>query len=931
VPCPEESALQAFVDGSASEAEAESIASHLDGCRVCQTLLGALQPLDAAGEGRIGRYLLRRVVGAGGMGVVYEAFDPDLGRTVALKVLRTDLAANISSDRLIEEARAMARLSHPNVVPVHDIGRAGDQIYLVMDLVDGVSLRQWLAIAARSLDAICDVFLAAAEGLGAAHGAGIVHRDFKPENVLVGRDGRARVTDFGLAVVAESAGAAGRREGSPAYMAPEQRAGQACDSRADQYAFCVALAEAVEEGRHEPRWLRAVLARGRAAESARRFPSMGALIAAITSGRVRKRRRRWVAIAAVAASAITVSVFWAGIRRERSRTRCEGGSERVAAIWNPTIAARIATAFSTTGSPLARTTWPSTQRALDAYAEGWLGAHRRTCEATRVHGEQSEALLDRRMGCLAERLQRLDGVVQLLARVDAATLERLPALLSVLEPVSVCETAMYLAQVAPPAPEQANAVEEVQAKVARAAARLSAGHYQEGGVLADEALARAEASRYLPVVAEAALWRGVARGRLGDTAAARDALERAVSAATAAHTEPIAVRAWVQLMHFVGADGHRYTDGHHYDEYAEAALRGMPEAVELDAERLAWLSTILAGERRYEEALAVSRRQLPLVETKLGPRHRLVAAALDRIAGQLAAMGRSRDALSPEGRACALLVDDLGEIHPQVALCRNNLAALHANLGEHARAIELKREALAGYARLPGHPGQVAMTHRNLARSMLALDRLSEAEAEIAQAAAIEPGDATEGLRGELLRRQGRAAAALAIHRRLAEQARTESPAEYVSALVDLCETLSAAHHDAEAAIAAAEAATVAKTAYGEGSYQVGEPRLLEAEALIASGRLEAAHAAVEDVYTRLIGPMDEPAAMSAPQLDPLVLARVLFAAARVLPESAHAEEWTTRAEGLVAVDPRARTLRAALASWRAHHRRSTVTASDPR
>ncbi|HVJ92301.1 MAG TPA: protein kinase, partial [Labilithrix sp.] len=243
--CPSETRLQAFVDGELDPREIAELSVHLDGCADCRIVVGVVQPVpldDETMAERVGRYVLRRVLGKGGMGVVYEAVDPELHRVVALKVLRTDLGAQ--QKRLLGEAEAMAKLSHPNVVSIYDVGRTDGRVFIVMALVEGPSLRHWLARESRSLDAILDAFLQAAEGLRAAHEAGLVHRDFKPENVFVAEDGRVLVGDFGLAAL-EGDVDAKAGEGSLAYMAPEQRDGDKVDARADQWSFCVSLREAV--------------------------------------------------------------------------------------------------------------------------------------------------------------------------------------------------------------------------------------------------------------------------------------------------------------------------------------------------------------------------------------------------------------------------------------------------------------------------------------------------------------------------------------------------------------------------------------------------------------------------------------------------------------------------------------------------------------
>jgi hypothetical protein len=283
---------------------------------------------------RVGRYEVEYLIGTGGLGVVYAAIDPELGRHVALKLLKVDPRPGESGgqDRLLREARALARLSHPNVVAVYDVGAWSDRVFVAMEMITGRDLRGWLLVTPRRPPAVVDVFLAAGRGLAAAHAAGLVHRDFKPDNVLVGGDGRVCVTDFGLARALEEARADedGAIVGTPAYMAPEQHLGRSADARSDQFGFCASLHEALygerpfagvdldelsaeiiagrvqppPRGAHVPATLARIVVRGLSSDPAARWPSMEALLAALG----RDRRKLWRRLAAVAAALLAVVV-----------------------------------------------------------------------------------------------------------------------------------------------------------------------------------------------------------------------------------------------------------------------------------------------------------------------------------------------------------------------------------------------------------------------------------------------------------------------------------------------------------------------------------------------------------------------------------------------------------------------------------------------
>ena len=359
--CASESSLQRFLEGTLSAPAAAALEDHLGSCDACRELLAeAAQALPddedaavaagigdaakpgvmpgpgvAAGDGplqTVGRYQIEAPLGAGGMGVVYVARDTKLDRRVALKLLRTSVFRGLPEARavVLREARAMAKLAHPNVLAVYDVGEVDETLFVAMELIEGGTLGTWLGSKAprRTSAEVLEVFIAAARGLEAAHEAGLVHRDFKPDNVLLGKDGRVRVTDFGLALPAAAREAAA---GTPSYMAPEQRRGEPADARADQYSFCVALHEGLTGARPAssvanaasrggnaasrggnaaspggngastpaatvsadlPTPLRRLLERGLQADPASRFPSMAALRIALEQAQRGPRRRR---------------------------------------------------------------------------------------------------------------------------------------------------------------------------------------------------------------------------------------------------------------------------------------------------------------------------------------------------------------------------------------------------------------------------------------------------------------------------------------------------------------------------------------------------------------------------------------------------------------------------------------------------------------
>jgi serine/threonine-protein kinase len=286
--CPPPEQLVELASGRLDAQRVGAVEQHIDLCAECRV---ALASLARGGQPtwQLGRYVIDRVLGSGGMGIVYLAHDPALGREVAIKVVRSDPDGSLRA-RLEREAKALARLSHPNVCHVYDVGTDGEELWIAMELIRGTTMRDWLG-SRPSLREVMDILGGVARGLEAAHTAGMVHRDVKPENVLVERGGRPVVSDFGLAQVMDGTRSSALA-GTPAYMAPEQLDGQPADARSDQYAFAVMAHEALAGARPRPRdvasatlapGIRAVLERALSDDPAARYPSVSALVEALAA------------------------------------------------------------------------------------------------------------------------------------------------------------------------------------------------------------------------------------------------------------------------------------------------------------------------------------------------------------------------------------------------------------------------------------------------------------------------------------------------------------------------------------------------------------------------------------------------------------------------------------------------------------------------
>jgi hypothetical protein len=389
VSCPPADQLLDLAAGRLAGQAHQDLLAHAADCPECRVALSALtrdqqRPSIVPGA-RLERYVLAHRLGQGSMGVVWSAHDPELGRQVAIKLLHVSAAD--PGQPPSGEARALARIAHPNVVPVFDAGVASGRAFVVMEQVEGGTLRTWLATP-RPWPEVVRVFLDAGRGLAAVHAAGLRHGDLKPENVLIGADGRARVSDFGLAALA------GERaegvHGTAAYLAPEQVAGKTIDARADQFAFCVALREALagegEGASPAPGWLRRIVERGLSPDPAARFPSMDALLAALEHGP--RRRRRWLA-AMAAVPMLGLLVLLLAYQVPRPDRTCRIESRR--------LGEQLRDRLAGTGGPEAG-------RAVQEWVTARVGA----CEEAGAVDPEATRRLRLRLSCLEQ--WRLDAL-----------------------------------------------------------------------------------------------------------------------------------------------------------------------------------------------------------------------------------------------------------------------------------------------------------------------------------------------------------------------------------------------------------------------------------------------------------------------------------------------------------------------------------------
>lgn len=708
---------------------------------------------------RLGRLELIARIGSGGMGEVYTARDTELDRQVAVKLVRSDSDSRDATARIVREAQMMARVTHPNVVRIYDVGRIEDagridsRVYITMEYVQGTTLRDWVEAAPRTWREILEHYVRAGRGLAAAHRTGLVHRDFKPSNVLVGDDDRVLVADFGLARSiagdadnSETASGIGRMSpaspsrsaqpvtmqgavvGTPGYMSPEQLQAAPVDARSDLFSFCVALYEAlhgvrpyagrtvqsllaaIEAGEisppmhtiRVPKRVEKAIARGLRAEPGRRYAAMDELLAELE--RALGRPGRALGLGAMVAVTLVAGSAGAGLGPFAAVDPCRSAGTGMAEIWSPAREQELRTRFAGTGLDFADAVAQRVATRLGEYASEWASARVDACEAAQVRHDQSLQLFDARMVCLERRRAAAGALVDALLVADQTTVEQAVDSVASLPAVEPCNDAEWLGRsVRPPETQElAVAVGRVRDGLARAAALYATGHDAEGLGLATGAVAAAASLDYEPVRAEALAMRGRLLVRLGKLEEGEATLLAAVELAEANRHDELAADLWLDMV--------------------DLATRGWVDPGRGDA----WIARARASQRRIGDPAA--RRVRVLMEEGIldfvAQRHAASERALRtamalheavggdaRLGGRLAlqlantleAQGKFAESRAMYEQALATFEAAVGADHPDYGRVLYNLAKLLLlRQGDAAGAEERLAAAVAIYVRSYG-------------------------------------------------------------------------------------------------------------------------------------------------------------------------------------------------------------------------------------
>ncbi len=725
---------------------------------------------------KVGRYLILKMAGAGGMGVVYAAYDATLNRRVALKVMRASTGSEgdaAGKARLLREGQALAQLAHPNVVSVFEMGTFEDRVFIAMEFVEGQTLREWVAMP-RPWREIVSVFLHAGAGLAAAHAAGIVHRDFKLDNVLLGKAGRVYVMDFGIArgtdnreeamprteemeLETESGSGSlsapltqvGAVIGTRAYMAPEQFDACPADARSDQFSFCVALYRALFQdspfpsvglkdanrwsvrpaprGSKVPSWLFRIVERGLQRAPDKRYPSMEALLADLRVDVGRKRQRT----AAMVAGGVLLVAAAAGYRQAVSaRTSlCTDGVSRLAGTWDAAAQQAMHAAFLGTKDANAESSWTHTRDGLSAFANAWAGMHDEACAATRIRGDQSDEVLSLRMACLDRRLGDFKAAANLISSMDAASLPQAVKVAQGLPGVSGCADIDALrAPVRLPDDARIRAeVGKLQKEDAEVQALLLAGRYAQALQRAQVNADAAEKLGYRPLEAELLRALAVAQMRHSLMKEADVTSRKAVLAAEAGGHVAMAASIMSDAGQNLGRLG-RFPEAREAIAHARAFLEHLGESTAIEANIDSSAGVIEQHAHAPDAALKVWRRALLLSEKAYGRNSLYTGQALNNVGIVLGMKGEYDECTSLLKQALEVRSKVLGPTHPETLMSMHNLGILYQKLGRYDES--------SGYFNQVVEGAKVALTpkHFLLGYSLegLAENNLAQGEYEVA-------------------------------------------------------------------------------------------------------------------------------------------------------------------------------------------------------
>jgi tetratricopeptide (TPR) repeat protein len=758
--CPSPETFLAFVDGAAS-ADRSSVEAHLADCHTCRELCALMfalrtgatsMPTTAAAWRpllspctRVGRYLIVEQLGAGAMGNVYSAYDPELDRRVAIKLIRSSPSGSADDRqqlraRLLREAQALARINHANVVNVFDAGEYQDDVFIAMELVDGTTLAAALRATGYDWRQRLALVRQAGEGLAAAHRAGVVHRDFKPDNVLVGRDGQVKVADFGLARAAEMGAVVepddgpsptsrlderltqtGARVGTPAYMSPEQHLGRPADARSDQFSFCVVTWQALfdahpflkgktadlrqavlagamrppsrRRGGADPTYAR-VLGRGLHSDPAERFATMDELLDQLLSVPRARRRRGLVLMGATCALVLATAIFMA--RALRTRYCQTAAAAHLAQTWNQPRRAEVQAALTKSGKAYALATWQRVKAVLDGYAADWIRTDVDVCAANEPWTAARSPIRARTRACLDERRSELGAVVDVLARGDSDVVLRAAEAVRALAPIATCaDPAMAPPPSLPSDSQTRHEVLALRERLASAKALSEAGKMKDSLAAARAVNERAQLLGDLSLQAEALFSLGQVQHEVGELQASESSLWHALAKAEASGRDHLQPMIWSDLVGVIGFQEGNFVAAEKLMPVAEASVDRFEARGQVRVGFLDVLGLVEQKSGHFDRAIARFNAAIAAEQQIASERTGGSAELYLHLSDAEQEAGHADEALAHARRALANLEESLGPQHPEVAFASSALCHMLTFRGRTTEAQAAGRRSLA--------------------------------------------------------------------------------------------------------------------------------------------------------------------------------------------------------------------------------------------
>ncbi len=763
----------AYMAQDCSASSKWALEAHIDQCEECSDFVGEIARLDSQEQPSplqapraepsfvgqsIGRYVVRSVIGVGAMGVVYAAYDPQLDRNIALKVLRNSLNSESGAARLRREAQAMAKVESENVVRVFDVGMNQSSVFIAMEVIVGTTLGGWMQQEPRSWQSVVRVFKAAGQGLLAAHQAQLIHRDFKPENVLVSKDGRrVCVTDFGLVFSEESEEGwfeegpiALTRDGSvvgtPAYMAPEQWNRSDVDPRTDQFSFCVCLYEAIYGQRPfagdtmailrestcsgelqslrgkgietVPRRLHSLLLRGLKKNPDERFSTMQELLEELSA--IETPKRKYWLFGAVLALAL-VGLAWIGLNAESKLAMCTGAKAQFSQVWNPEL--RAAVSDKLVGSPVTK---ERLLGLLDARGKAWVAGHTSACRATRVDGHQSEARLQERMQCLSGQREQFAALVHEMSSGEARTGDREIVAASALPEVRECEGGGRRASEKPGAPK---APAELRLQLEAVAAKMALGELASALLLSEKIRGKMDGVKGSSLQARASFLHAQLLEKSGEIDEALGEYEKMIPQAIQMHNEALVSRLWNAQVHLVGYLQRKHKEGKMLAQVAQVSLQRVTGVPELGLELQSYIAMIEYSIGNYSDAETMLRESLWAHEGLYGAQHPKTLQIQHNLGDTLLRQGKlaaSAEVLEEVLEQREMLY---GAHHSSVASTLFTIAYIDFKRGNYKLALQRYQRSLSVRIAAFGEDyPDVASSHVGVGVALKALGKLVEAQ-----------------------------------------------------------------------------------------------------------------------------------------------------------------------------------------------------------